>query len=161
ASGRSLCDDGNPPRACTRSTLERTPSRRGLGARKCGHACGRDGRRRGRVPAEIETARTGRERRGRSDRVLLQQSGEKECLRNVPMTRTLRTVVPPRDPKGRREGFTTGACAAAAAKAATRALIRRATMDSIETTLPNGTRHTFVLEQCEVAGDRAVSSVVK
>lgn len=77
------------------------------------------------------------------------------------MTRTLRTTVPPRDPKGRREGFTTGACAAAAAKAAARVLVRGELIDRIETTLPNGQRHTFSLEQCELRGDSAVSSIVK
>jgi cobalt-precorrin-5B (C1)-methyltransferase len=34
-------------------------------------------------------------------------------------------------------------------------------MESIETTLPNGKRHSFSLEQCELAGNHAVSSVVK
>lgn len=77
------------------------------------------------------------------------------------MTRILRTVVPPRNPKGRREGFTTGACAAAAAKAATRVLVRGAIIEAIDTTLPNGQRQTFPLEQCELGSDRAVSSVVK
>jgi cobalt-precorrin-5B (C1)-methyltransferase len=77
------------------------------------------------------------------------------------MTRTLRTVVPPRDPKGRREGFTTGACAAAAAKAATRVLLRGELIETIETTLPNGARHRFVLERCESGGTTAVASVVK
>jgi cobalt-precorrin-5B (C1)-methyltransferase len=77
------------------------------------------------------------------------------------MTRTLRTVVPPRDPKGRREGFTTGACAAAAAKAAARVLLRGELVESIETTLPNGTRHRFVLERCERQETKAVASVVK
>ncbi len=82
-----------------------------------------------------------------------------EGAMNAP--RTLRTVVPPRDPKGQREGFTTGACAAAAAKAAARVLVRDALLTSIETTLPNGTRHTFELERCERDGARAVCSVVK
>ncbi|GAC1538613.1 MAG: cobalt-precorrin-5B (C(1))-methyltransferase [Polyangiales bacterium] len=77
------------------------------------------------------------------------------------MTRTLRTVVPPRDPKGQREGFTTGACAAAAAKAAARVLVRGARLDASEPTLPNGRRHTCALEQCELRGDVAVCSVVK
>lgn len=75
--------------------------------------------------------------------------------------RALRTVVPPRDPKGRREGFTTGACAAAAAKAATRALVSGACVEAIETTLPNGQRHVFELERCELIGPKAVASVVK
>lgn len=77
------------------------------------------------------------------------------------MQRALRTVVPPRDPKGRREGFTTGACAAAAAKAATRALVSGACVEAIETTLPNGQRHVFELERCELNERSAVASVVK
>lgn len=69
--------------------------------------------------------------------------------------------MPPRDPKGRREGFTTGACAAAAAKAATRVLIRGEILAEIESTLPNGRRHTFALERCERLDHAAVCSVVK
>jgi cobalt-precorrin-5B (C1)-methyltransferase len=79
----------------------------------------------------------------------------------VDPSRVLRTAVPPRNPKGKREGFTTGACAAAAAKAATRALIQGATLSMIETTLPNGQKHAFELERCEFAGAGCVSSVVK
>jgi cobalt-precorrin-5B (C1)-methyltransferase len=75
--------------------------------------------------------------------------------------RALRTAPPPRDPKGKREGFTTGACAAAAAKAATRVLVHDQMLTSIETTLPNGQRHTFELERCERQGAAAVCSVVK
>jgi cobalt-precorrin-5B (C1)-methyltransferase len=75
--------------------------------------------------------------------------------------RILRTAPPPRDPKGKREGFTTGACAAAAAKAATRVLVRHASIEAIETTLPNGRRHTFLLERCEPGNDAALCSVVK
>ena len=73
----------------------------------------------------------------------------------------LRTVVPPRDPKGQREGFTTGACAAAAAKAATRLLVHGEALSAIESTLPNGQRHTFVLERSERANDVAICSIVK
>src|SRR5687768_15743396 len=75
--------------------------------------------------------------------------------------RTLRTIVPPRDPKGQREGFTTGACAAAAAKAAARVLVHGKLLTDIVTTLPNGRRQAFVLEQCERNGDAAVCSIVK
>ncbi len=75
--------------------------------------------------------------------------------------RSLRTTVPPRDPKGQREGFTTGACAAAAAKGATRVLARGELLETIETTLPNGRRHTFALERCERHGDVAICSIVK
>lgn len=69
--------------------------------------------------------------------------------------------VVPRDPKGQREGFTTGACAAAAAKAAARALVLGAQLDAIETTLPNGRRVTFSLERCTADGARALCSVIK
>ena len=79
----------------------------------------------------------------------------------TPERQPLRTAPPPRDPKGKREGFTTGACAAAAAKAAARVLVRDALLTSIETTLPNGQRHTFELERCERLGAAAVCSVVK
>jgi cobalt-precorrin-5B (C1)-methyltransferase len=75
--------------------------------------------------------------------------------------RTLRTIVLPRDPKGQREGFTTGACAAAAAKAAARVLVHGELLSEIETTLPNGRRQVFSLEQCERRDEVAVSSIVK
>ena len=75
--------------------------------------------------------------------------------------RAFRTAVPPRDPKGHREGFTTGACAAAAAKAATRVLVLRELLEAIESTLPNGQRHTFALERCELAGEAALCSILK
>jgi cobalt-precorrin-5B (C1)-methyltransferase len=75
--------------------------------------------------------------------------------------RTFRTTVLPRDPKGRREGVTTGACAAAAAKAATRVLVKGELLETIESTLPNGQRRTFLLERCEVEGNIAISSIVK
>ncbi|CAN90396.1 cobalamin biosynthesis protein CbiD, probable [Sorangium cellulosum So ce56] len=67
----------------------------------------------------------------------------------------------PRDPKGQREGFTTGACAAAAAKAAARVLARGAAVDAIETTLPNGQKVTFPLRRCDRDGPRATCSVIK
>ncbi len=76
--------------------------------------------------------------------------------------RVLRTAPPPRNPKGQREGFTTGACAAAGAKAAARLLVRGTPLLDIETTLPNGRRHTFVLERCERLGENtALASIVK
>ncbi len=75
--------------------------------------------------------------------------------------RVLRTVVLPRNPRGTREGFTTGACAAAAARAATRVLLQGQPLEQIEVTLPNGMPHTFVLERCELGGARALCSVVK
>src|SRR3954471_20654266 len=75
--------------------------------------------------------------------------------------RAFRTAVPPRDPKGHREGFTTGACAAAAAKAAARVLVRGQLFEVIESTLPNGRRHTFALERCELMDEVALCSILK
>jgi len=69
--------------------------------------------------------------------------------------------VPPRDPKGLRTGFTTGACAAAAAKAATRCLVRGVMLTEIETILPNRARVTFALARCERSGERVLCSVRK
>ncbi|MFT3924358.1 MAG: cobalt-precorrin-5B (C(1))-methyltransferase [Myxococcales bacterium] len=70
-------------------------------------------------------------------------------------------AVPPRDKKGLRTGFTTGACAAAAAKAATRILLRAAPLESIESTLPNRQRVIFPLAHAEREGDLARCAVVK
>ncbi len=70
-------------------------------------------------------------------------------------------TVPPRDPKGQRTGFTTGACAAAAAKAAARCLVTGTMLAEIETTLPNRSRVTFPLQRCERSGDRVVCSIIK
>jgi cobalt-precorrin-5B (C1)-methyltransferase len=69
--------------------------------------------------------------------------------------------VPPRDRKGLRTGFTTGACAAAAAQAATRTLVSGAPLAEIETTLPNRSRVTFRLQRCERVGARAICSIIK
>jgi cobalt-precorrin-5B (C1)-methyltransferase len=63
--------------------------------------------------------------------------------------------------RGTRTGFTTGACAAAAAKAATRLLVRGVELAAVETTLPNGQRVTFALARCERVGAAAVCSVIK
>jgi cobalt-precorrin-5B (C1)-methyltransferase len=73
----------------------------------------------------------------------------------------METSVPPRDRKGLRTGYTTGACAAAAAKAATRCLVTGAVLSEIESTLPNRARVTFALQRCERAGERAICSVIK
>jgi cobalt-precorrin-5B (C1)-methyltransferase len=69
--------------------------------------------------------------------------------------------VPPRDRRGLRTGYTTGACAAAAAKAATRYLVSGVMPEEIETTLPNGQRVTFPLKRCELIGTHAICSVIK
>jgi len=64
-------------------------------------------------------------------------------------------------PRGTRTGFTTGACAAAAAKAATRVLIGGQPLGEITTTLPNGDQVTFALRRCETDGRVATCSVIK
>jgi cobalt-precorrin-5B (C1)-methyltransferase len=67
----------------------------------------------------------------------------------------------PEAKKRMRTGFTTGACAAAAAKAATRTLVRGVILSEIETTLPNRTRVTFPLKRCDLDPPRATCSVIK
>lgn len=69
----------------------------------------------------------------------------------------------PEEKKKLRTGFTTGACAAAAAKAATRCLLGGVVLAEIETTLPNRSRVTFALKRCEVdpGAGIATASVIK
>lgn len=69
--------------------------------------------------------------------------------------------VPPRDRRGLRTGYTTGACSAAAAKAAARYLIRGSAPKEIEITLPNGSHAVFPLKRCERSGMHAICSVIK
>ncbi len=63
--------------------------------------------------------------------------------------------------KGQREGFSTGSCASAAAKAAALALLTGNRPDRVEIGLPIGRRTTFVVEQCQVEGNRARASIIK
>jgi cobalt-precorrin-5B (C1)-methyltransferase len=63
--------------------------------------------------------------------------------------------------KGLRSGFTTGACSAAAAKAATYALAFQQPVGQIEIVLPIGQKHTFAVERCEFTADEATCAVVK
>lgn len=67
----------------------------------------------------------------------------------------------PARPRGTRTGFTTGACAAAAAKAAARLLVRGGPLREIEVTLPNHARATFALRRCETVEQVACCSVIK
>ena len=66
-----------------------------------------------------------------------------------------------RNSKGKRTGFTTGACAAAAAKAATRCLIQKKALSDIISTLPNKQKVKFILTRCELKEDQAIASVIK
>lgn len=60
-----------------------------------------------------------------------------------------------------RRGWTTGACATAAAKAACAALVTGDFPDPVEITLPRGERPAFALALSRREGDRAVAGVVK
>lgn len=63
--------------------------------------------------------------------------------------------------KGLREGYSTGSCAAAAAKAATLLLLTRTRPDTVEIDLPIGRRAIFRVEQCHLLADRASASIIK
>lgn len=65
-------------------------------------------------------------------------------------------------PKALRPGWTTGACAAAAAKAATATLVSGEPRTWTEIALPSGQRVTFATDRCELLSpDRAEAVVVK
>jgi cobalt-precorrin-5B (C1)-methyltransferase len=67
----------------------------------------------------------------------------------------------PKRGKALREGFSTGSCAAAAAKAATAALVTGAPQTEVTIDLPIGRRVTFPVNACQIEGDRARCSVIK
>lgn len=60
-----------------------------------------------------------------------------------------------------RRGWTTGACATAAAKAAYSALLSQAFPDPVEITLPRGGTADFVLTRHSLAGDTASATITK
>ena len=60
-----------------------------------------------------------------------------------------------------RRGWTTGACSAAAAKAAYIALLTNRFPDPVQITLPKGERPSFDLIETSISGGRAKASVVK
>ncbi len=70
-------------------------------------------------------------------------------------------TVPPRDPKGRREGFTTGTAAAAAAKAACLVLLDRGWPDTVPILLPIKRTLEIRINTLEWDGERATAGVVK
>jgi cobalt-precorrin-5B (C1)-methyltransferase len=63
--------------------------------------------------------------------------------------------------KPMRHGFTTGACAAATAKAAVTMLITQQALDCSEIWLPAGFYHTFDLIECEYTSDMAQCATIK
>ncbi len=64
-------------------------------------------------------------------------------------------------PKALRTGFTTGACSAAAAKAACVALLTGAAPAEVEIPFPAGTRHRFTVAECRIDADQATAVIVK
>ena len=60
-----------------------------------------------------------------------------------------------------KSGFTTGACAAAAAKAAARLLLTKDISTSIDIPFPDGSRVSFLLSDCYTKNTRAIASVIK
>lgn len=60
-----------------------------------------------------------------------------------------------------RSGYTTGACAAAAAKAALQVLCLKTVPERVEIPFPDGSRHSFALCRCRRDGDGALATVVK
>ena len=81
---------------------------------------------------------------------------ERPTLRepDLPRTATAR-------PKALRTGWTTGTCAAAAAKAAATALVQQRAQQVVEVALPSGRRVTFALHSCTYDARRAEAVVVK
>src|SRR3954470_779205 len=64
-------------------------------------------------------------------------------------------------PKALRTGWTTGTCAAAAAKAATTALATGEQPSTVDTPLPGGNRVTLPVDSYDVISTRATAVVVK
>jgi cobalt-precorrin-5B (C1)-methyltransferase len=67
----------------------------------------------------------------------------------------------PKRGKALREGFSTGSCAAAAAKAATTALVTGVAQMAVTIDLPIGRRVTFPVNACQIEGELARASVIK
>src|SRR5262245_34819733 len=70
-------------------------------------------------------------------------------------------TVPPRDPKGRREGFTTGTAAAAAAKAACMVLLDQGWPETVRIQLPIDRVLEIRINTLEWDGEKASAGVVK
>ena len=77
-------------------------------------------------------------------------------LREPDLPRTARVRTGPL-----RTGWTTGTCSAAAAKAATTALLTQRAQTSVEVALPDARRVPFPVERCDVGPERAEAVVVK
>ncbi len=64
-------------------------------------------------------------------------------------------------PRLLRSGFTTGACAAAAAQAAATALVKQTVVDQVELELPEGNKVKFNIKSCFFDRRQASCSVIK
>jgi cobalt-precorrin-5B (C1)-methyltransferase len=62
---------------------------------------------------------------------------------------------------GLRRGWTTGACAAAGARAAYETLLTGHSPTSVTISLPRGLRPTFAVERCALHGDGATAAIIK
>ena len=71
------------------------------------------------------------------------------------------TDTTPAPPKPLRRGWTTGACATAASKAAFEALLTGRFPDPVEIVLPKGQRPSFALAKTERQGDMATAGIIK
>src|SRR5689334_5509307 len=78
-----------------------------------------------------------------------------------PFEAVRRLTVPPRDPKGRREGYTTGACAAAGAQAACRLLERDERPGVVAVPSPLGFDLIIPINRLAYADGVATAGVVK
>lgn len=74
---------------------------------------------------------------------------------------TYTETVPPRDKKGTRTGYTTGSNAAAAAKAATIALLTGVWPAQVTITLPIGETTTMTPVECDLRDDSATCCMIK
>jgi len=74
---------------------------------------------------------------------------------------TIRQTTERRPKKALKRGWTTGACATAAATAAYQALITGDFPDPVTITLPKGEEPAFALERAELKGGKATASVIK
>lgn len=70
-------------------------------------------------------------------------------------------LLPPKPTSELRRGWTTGACATAAAKAAYTAMLTAEFPDPVEITLPNGQKVAFSLAQSELGAGFAMAAVLK
>lgn len=82
-------------------------------------------------------------------------------LKTTPTHRNINTLMTPKKIKGTRKGYTTGACSAAAARAATLGLLTGKVPEKIESLLPNGLRVTFAVHQGTVTECSAQAVIIK